>query len=316
MRRANSVLLIAAVLSGMAGLTACSREDAMPKQDPRDAAQTQAYRVEFERWRAKREGRLRSADGWLSLVGLHWIEPGAHYIGSGADNGMRIDTGPAHLGMIELRDGRLRFTPDKAAEVTLDGKPLKSATTLASDKDGEPSVVAFDGGEANFTVIERTGRFAVRVRDARAKTRTAFAGLEYFDPDPAWRLQARFEPHPPGRTIDIATIINTIEPMANPGAVVFEKDGKPYRLEAVDEGDGRLFLIFADRTSGHATYGAGRYLYALKADSAGRTVVDFNQAYNPPCAFTPHATCPLPPPENRLDLAITAGEKKYGADAH
>jgi hypothetical protein len=114
----------------------------------------------------------------------------------------------------------------------------------------------------------------------------------------------------------IASVINTVEPMANPGVVVFRKDGKTYRLEALDEGDGQLFLIFSDRTSGKTTYGAGRFLYA-DPPKDGMTVVDFNQAYNPPCVFTHYATCPLPPPENRLDIAVTAGEKKYrGPEPH
>jgi uncharacterized protein (DUF1684 family) len=112
-------------------------------------------------------------------------------------------------------------------------------------------------------------------------------------------------------------VINTIEPMANPGAVVFERDGKTYRIEAVDEGDGQLFLIFADRTNGKETYGAGRFLYAAPpAPGSDRVIVDFNQSYNPPCVFTPYATCPLPPPENRLDLAVRAGEKKYRGAVH
>jgi uncharacterized protein len=185
---------------------------------------------------------------------------------------------------------------------------------LAVDTSGAPTLVRF--GNANFQVIERSGRYGLRVKDNDAATRKAFPGhMDNWPIDPAWRIEAKFEPHPPGTTIEIASIINTLDPMPNPGAVVFEKDGKTYRLEAVDEGDGQLFLIFADRTSGKETYGAGRFLYAAPAVD-GKTIVDFNKSYNPPCVFTPYATCPLAPPENRLDLAVTAGEKKYAHAAH
>ena len=122
-------------------------------------------------------------------------------------------------------------------------------------------------------------------------------------------------PHPAGRTIPIVNVLGMTEPMANPGVVVFEKNGKTHRLEAVDEGDGQLFLIFADRTNKKETYGAGRFLYAAPAMN-GTTTVDFNKAYNPPCAFNAYSTCPLPPPENRLDLAVTAGEKRYLGQEH
>ena len=121
----------------------------------------------------------------------------------------------------------------------------------------------------------------------------------------------RLIPNPPGKTIPVADIIGAINDQPSPGAVEFERDGKTWRIDALDEGDGRLFLVFADRTNGHGSYGAGRFLYADAPDAEGNVVVDFNQAYNPPCAFTPFATCPLPPPDNRLDLAIPAGEKKY-----
>jgi uncharacterized protein (DUF1684 family) len=129
--------------------------------------------------------------------------------------------------------------------------------------------------------------------------------------DPGWKVEGKYVRHEAGKTMDVASIIGTIEPAANPGLVEFQRDGQTYRIEAIDEGDGRLFLVFADRTNGHGSYGAGRFLYAETPDASGQVVIDFNQSYNPPCAFTSFATCPLPPPENRLDVAITAGEKAY-----
>lgn len=279
----------------------------------------QHFMQETMQWREGRVARLRKPDGWLSLVGLHWIEPGTHKLGKAASNDVELNTGPATLGTLLLKDGKPVFKADPAAGATIDGKPaagdMELRTDATTDQHG-PTVVAFNNGSANFQVIERGHKFALRVKDANAPTRAGFAGIDYFDPDPSWRVTARFEPHPKGRTMPIATVINTVEPMANPGVVVFEKGGKTYRLEALDEGDGQLFLIFSDRTSGKSTYGAGRFLYADAAKD-GTTVVDFNQAYNPPCVFTHFATCPLPPPENRLDVAVEAGEKKYrGPDPH
>ncbi|MBS0193233.1 MAG: DUF1684 domain-containing protein [Proteobacteria bacterium] len=264
-------------------------------------------------WRQARVAGLRAPDGWLSLVGLHWIDPGTHRLGAAASNDLQLNTGPASLGTLVLKDGKAMFKADAAAGVAIDGRPASGEVVLRTDATTDergPTIVSFNQGSANFQVIERAHKFALRVKDANAPTRTGFTHIDYFDADPSWRINATFEPHPKGRTIEIASVINTIEPMANPGVVVFQKNGKTYRLEAVDEGDGQLFLIFADRTNGKLTYGAGRFLYADPPKN-GITVVDFNQAYNPPCVFTHYATCPLPPPENRLDLAITAGEKIY-----
>lgn len=273
-----------------------------------------AHRAEVEAWQAARAARLQQPDGWLSLVGLHWIEPGRHEIGSDPSNDIVLATGPARLGTIERNGKDVTLVLADGVDATI-GEGGERRAVLASDASGKPTFVRF--GSANFHVIERSGRLALRVKDANAKTRTGFVGLDYYPIDPAFRFEARYEPHEAGKTIPIANIIGTLDPMPNPGAVVFEKDGVEYRLEAVDEGDGMLFLIFADRTSGKETYGAGRFLYAEPpAAGSDRVVVDFNRAYNPPCVFTPHATCPLAPPENRLDLAITAGEKRYRGEVH
>ena len=277
------------------------------------AVTPEQHRAEVDTWRAARVERLKQPDGWLSLVGMHWVEPGTHTLGSGKDNDIVLNTGPAKLGTLTRSDRAISLALEPGVDATIEGTELRTSE-LVPDTSGKPTIVRF--GSANLHVIERSGKFALRVKDADAQTRKDFPGsMDNYPTDPAWRFDARFEPHPPGRTIEIANIINTIDPMPNPGAVVFEKDGKTHRIEAVDEGDGKLFLIFSDRTSGKDTYGAGRFLYAEPAVD-GRTVVDFNLAYNPPCVFTPYATCPLAPPENRLDLAVTAGEKKYAAGKH
>ena len=299
----------------VAALAACNRA---PEEKPNtmDAAAV-AFQHEEDAWRAQRRDTLLKPDGWTSLVGLHWIDPGAHYVGSAPGNGIQLSMGPAHLGMLELRDGGFRFVPDKSAVLTLDGKPLAGAASLRTDADrAGPSVIGFDDGKGSATVIERSGRYALRVRHADAPSRTGFAGLEYWPVARDWKIEGRFLPHPPGRTMEIANIIGSTDAMANPGIVEFQRDGRTYRIEALDEGEGTLFLVFADRTNGHGSYGAGRFLDVPMPDAQGRVVLDFNQARNPPCAFTAFATCPLPPPENRLDLAVTAGEKAYHKPSH
>jgi uncharacterized protein len=222
--------------------------------------------------------------------------------------------GPAHLGMVDIAGhAQVRFVPDKAATLTLDGQPLGDApVVLRTDADpAGPSVIGFDEGKGQATVIVRNARYALRVRHADAPGRAQFSGIDYWPAEPGWKLQGKFVPHPPGKTIEVANIIGGADAMANPGVVEFQNDGKSYRLEALDEGEGMLFLVFADRTNGHGSYGAGRFLDVPMPDAHGNVVLDFNQSRNPPCAFTDFATCPLPPPENRLDLAITAGEKAY-----
>lgn len=277
--------------------------------EPIDAA---SHRDEIEAWHKGRMDRLLQPTGWLSLVGLHWIDEGRHTLGSAPDSGIVLNTGPARLGIIERSGERVRFTADPEAGVKI-APAAEGTVTLSTGAEGEPSVVSFNGGEASFVLIERSGRYALRVRDAKAPTRTGFAGIERFPVDPDWRVEARFVAHPQGRTLDIATVINTLEPMVNPGVIEFELNGKLHRLEAILElpDDDSYFVIFADRTNRDQTYGAGRFVYTNGMPRDGRVVLDFNKAYNPPCALNAFSTCPLPPPENRLDIAVSAGEKRY-----
>lgn len=303
-------------------LAACQRDSGkmtaeQAAAEARKMALLRTFILEEQDWRNQRRERLLQTDGWTSLVGLHWIDPGPHYVGSAGDNGIHLSMGPAQMGMIELhKDGGVTFVPGKDAALTLDGQPFAGPATLRPDDDAKgPSLVGFDDGKGVATVIHRGDRYALRVKHADAPTRLHFAGIEYWPAEPSWRIQGKFVPHPAGTTMPVANIIGGLDDAANPGVVEFQRDGKTYRLEAIDEGDGSLFLVFADRTNGHGSYGAGRFVYATKPDAEGHVTVDFNQAYNPPCAFTSFATCPLPPAQNRLDLAITAGEKAY-AGAH
>ena len=292
-------------------LTGCQRAP-VPTAPVADAQQQSSFANQQQEWRALRLAELTKPEGWASLIGLHWLDPGPHRVGSDTDNGIRLAMGPERLGLFTVRDGKVSLAPEQGVAVEVDGMPARSTLMLRDDgSDAGPSRIAFDGGKGVATVIVRGGRFALRVKHADADSRVQFSGLDYWPGGPDWRIQGRFVPHPAGKTLPIANIIGTTDHIPNPGAVEFQRDGKTLRLEALDEGEGSLFLVFADRTSGHGSYGAGRFLDASLPDPQGKVMLDFNQAYNPPCAFTPFATCPLPPPENRLDLAIAAGERDY-----
>ena len=297
----------------LAPLAGCGRQDG-PAQEVQDAATAPVdpgFALEHRQWRQQRLESLLQPDGWTSLVGLHWLEFKSHYIGSGAGSGIRLAVGPARMGLVQQDGARVWFTPERGAGLTLNGAPLKGRVALKSDAGGAPSVIGFDQGRGQMTLIQRGDRRALRLKHADASSRVQFAGLDYWPVDPSWKLEARFVPHPPGKTIGIVDIVGTSIESPNPGAVEFTRDGRQYRLEAMGDPATGLFLVLADRTSGHGSYSAGRYLDAPAPDAEGRVALDFNRAYNPPCAFTTFATCPLPPKENRLDLAILAGEKAY-----
>lgn len=277
------------------------------------AANIDNYRQSVEQWRAGRLERLTAADGWLSLIGLEWLQPGANRIGSAADNDIVLGAGPAHLGTVTLAaDGGLHIALDKDSGATIDGKAIAEAALVddAHAAGAAPTRVAF--GSASFYVIDRDGRKGLRVKDAEAPTRKHFLGIDAFPIDPSWRIEARWVPAQPGETLEMGTVIGTIDKYPVPGKLEFTRDGKRFEILPVIEvpGDAQYFVVFADRTSGKETYGAARFLY-VDPPQDGKVVLDFNKAYNPPCAFTPFATCPLAPPENRLDLRVTAGEKNY-----
>lgn len=294
-------------------LAACSGGAEDSAKDKAGAIPDPNFLADNAIWRNERKEDLLKPDGWTSLVGLHWLELKAHYVGSSAGSGIRLAVGPPKLGMVEQRDGRIYLTPESGVALTLDGEPLagKGRVELKTDHDQAPSLIGFDEGKGLLSVIKRGQRFGLRIKHADAPTRLQFAGLDYWPADPEWRIVGKFVPHPPGKTMPIVDIIGTSTDAPNPGAVEFVREGKTYRIEAMGEPGNELFLVFADRTSGHGSYPAGRFIDTPGPDAQGRVVLDFNRAYNPPCAFTTFATCPLPPAENRLDLTVTAGEKTY-----
>jgi uncharacterized protein (DUF1684 family) len=273
---------------------------------------------QVEQWKQGRLQRLTAPDGWLSLVGLEWLHPGANRVGSASDNDIVLKVGPAHLGVVTLAaDGTVKIVLAKDSGASIDGKPVQEATLvddIQAGENGRPTTIAF--GTANFYVIERDGRKGLRVKDADAATRKHFLGLDYYPIDPSWRIVADWVPFDPPHKLEIGSVLGTIDKVDVPGKAVFKRDGHTFELLPYqEEPGGELFFVLADRTSGKETYGAARFLYAALPKD-GKVILDFNRAYNPPCAFTEYATCPLAPPENRLDVAVTAGEKKYRGSGH
>lgn len=268
---------------------------------------------EITEWRAQRTANLQSDRGWLTLVGLYWLSEGDNTFGRSASNHLQLNRAgvPTTIGTFALRDKHLTFTAQPGVAV-MEAEKLIKQTTMRSDAEENPTVLSV--GTVQFFAIERGGRIGVRVRDTAHPARAAFQGLEYFPIDARWVIDARFEPYKPAKQIPITNILGMTEPMTSPGAVVFERNGKSYRLDTLLElpDDEELFIMFADATNARETYGAGRFLY-IPMPKNGRALIDFNRAYNPPCAFNDFATCPLPPAQNRLPLRIEAGEKKYAA---
>ena len=218
---------------------------------------------------------------------------------------------PAKAGAFERAGAAVRVVLEPGVAAQLNGRPLTGTAPMAPDTSGRPDVLAM--GPLTMTVIERGGRYGIRLRDRDNPARTAFTGLSWFDVDESWRIEARFVPYPEPKMVKIPNVLGQVSEMPSPGSVEFTRGGRTIRLDGVleEKGADELFFIVRDGTSGNETYGAGRFLYAALPKD-GRLVLDFNKAYSPPCAFTPYATCPLPPPQNRIPLRVDAGEKTYG----
>jgi uncharacterized protein (DUF1684 family) len=255
-----------------------------------------SYEDEINAWHSRRIAGLKRPFGWMSLVALDWLNEGKNTLSS--------------IGTVVVSKGTilLHVLPDVHAKVR--GATFTSGL-LRTDKDKEgPDRV--EVGTRALTIIGRGERYAVRMWDSTAETRTHFTGIERFPVNRQWRIEARWEPYASPKTIKIQSVIpGYSDDYKVHGVAVFSVGGKEYRLEPVDEGDQTLFFIFADKTNGKETYGAGRFLYADPSKD-GKVIIDFNKAYNPPCAFTAYATCPLPPESNCLTLRVEAGEKKFG----
>ncbi len=302
-------------------LAACGGAERPPAEAEGGAAGTaavedlDAYRAEIAGWQEGREEGLRRPGGWLTLVGLHWLEEGVNDLGADPMSDVVLPAqAPTRFGHVTLaEDGRMVLTLEPGVDATVGGEPITSVV-LVPDVEGEPTTVEL--GSLRIYAIRRGAWSGLRVRDLESPALAAFEGIDTFPVDPKWRVEARLEPYDSPRMVDVPDVTGNAQPMASPGVLRFTLDGRELSLQVFDEGGEELFLIFSDATSGKETYGAGRYLYAPKPDAGGTLVVDFNRAQNPPCAFTPYATCPLPPPQNKLAVAVTAGEKKFGSGHH
>jgi len=296
-------------LAALLALVACSA----PKVAPVEELKTmQAIAPDdYLAWQSQRKASLSAEKGWLSLIGLHWLTPGTYTVGSAENQQIRLQAGPAALGTIgfDAKAG-ISFTPI-AAGVLIDGQPASHLAVLKTDSGGAaPTEVSI--GSMHFFAIDRGGRIGLRVKDTSAPSRLNFKGLDYFAYAPELKITARYEAYATPRLLDVGTIIGTIEPTPNPGRAHFQLFGKPYQFELLEGSDAtHFFTIFGDQTNGRETYGMARFLTG-EIDSANATVIlDFNSAYNPPCAFTEFATCPMPPASNRIAAKVFAGEKKY-----
>lgn len=260
-------------------------------------------------WRQTRVETLRAPYGWLSLVGLHWLDEGENKFGSGAGNDIVLPASAAagRAGSIWLRSGSVRVEAIEGIGLSADDEPVTSMV-LRTDIDAAPTELTL--GSVRFHIIERDHKQAVRVKDSSAKTRTEFKGIDYYPIDSGGRLTARFEPYDPPKMLRIVSVLGMPEPSESPGALMFEVDGKTFRLDPIREGDS-LFVVFGDATNGSETYGGGRFVYTDLPSADGTVIVDFNKSYNPPCVFTEYSTCPLPPEQNKLPMPVRAGEKVY-----
>jgi uncharacterized protein (DUF1684 family) len=267
-----------------------------------------AYRAEVERWRVARDERLRAPDGWLSLVGLTWLRPGANRFGSAPDNDVVLPApAPAHAGTFVVDGHAVKLLVEPGAALTQAGGPARSGP-FHTDAAPAPDVLA--SGTLTWQVIERGDRLGVRVKDSASPARRAFAGSRWFPIDSAFRVVGRLVPRAGATKMVVPDAAGGRQTLESPGTLELSLRGQPVRLDPVLDGDDPTdqMIVFRDLTSGHETYGAGRFVRALRQPD-GTFVVDFNRAYAPPCAFTPYATCPLPPAQNRLKIAVPAGQK-------
>ncbi len=299
------LIVAGCLLAVMAGCTA----ERPPVTLQESAASTNSYRQQVEQARRARVETLRAPEGWLSYVGSGLIRPGRHRIGRDRHNDIVLPDGPAQLGVVEL-DKQGRIWLDPAGDTGPHGATRPQRMELAMPP-GQWRSQALDVGRGQFHVVRLGKIIGWRFRDPEAPARREFRGIEYFPVDPDWRIVAEWHPFEPPRPLTLLTSIATPRPARVPGEAVFERDGRRFRLLPVQDSDSdTLFFLFSDRTSGRETYGGARYLEAGKPQN-GQVVLDFNRAENPPCAFTPHVVCPLAPPQNRLELSVTAGEKNH-----
>jgi len=274
------------------------------------AADSTQWKQEEQAWRDQRTAGLLAPDGWFSLVALDWLRPGKTTVGTAPDNIIKLNgNASAHVATFDLEGNQVQLLPPGKgfpAGLTVSGKTAQAG--LVNEQ--TPLKI----GTLTLVAIQRGDSFALRIKDSQAPPRLQFHGLNWYALDEKYRILAKWTPYTPPHDISIPTILGTIVKDKVPGVAEFIWDGKSVHIEPIVEGD-KLFFILRDTTSHTTTYGAGRFLYTRLPnnglDKPGELWLDFNRLENPPCAYTPYATCPLPPQQNRLEVAIPAGEKRY-----
>ncbi len=291
------------VLGLIAAAGACAR-----------SAPTDAYPAEIARYRAEREQALKADDGWLTVAGLFFLQPGPNPFGSDPSNAIVLPAGraPARAGVFYLEDGSVRVELAPGVTATLEGRPVDRAVLRPAGGGRPADTIVL--GRLHLFVHKSGDRLAIRLRDLDSELRRTFRGCRWYPVKPEYRVVGRFIPYDAPRERRVPNILGDEERYVSNGVVAFTLEGREYRLEAFESTGARgrrLFFVFRDATAGHETYHVARFLYADPPQD-GQVVLDFNKAYNPPCAFNPYTTCPLPPPQNVLPVRIEAGELDYG----
>ncbi len=308
----KTLTLVAIVVTGACG----SPQPAAPPQPvATKAAPVDPYRADVEKFRQSREAKLTSDTGWLTIAGLYFLTKPETTAGSAADNDVVLPAGaPPKLGTFVLAESgkdkgkvSVRLEPGVSVKL-LDGKPFTGGP-IKSDGEGPPDRLVL--GDVQVWIHQSGERPAIRVRDRNNHLRQAFTGMKWYPVDAAYKVEGTFVPFDKPKTFQVPNMLGDIDTMDSPGHVKFVLNGKEHNMLAITEDDENFWFIFRDLTSGEDTYPAARFLYTGRPDANGKVTLDFNRAENPPCAFNPYATCPLPPPENRLQVRVEAGEKIY-----
>lgn len=304
-RRAATACVLGLLASALPACVSGAADE--PGPPPAGPSCDPAYALEFQAWRTLREEQLRSPDGYLALSGLHWLREGNNVVGSDPASDVVLDEGraPGRVGVLFLHDGEASLSVEPGATVTFQGRPVHHMA-LQTDAAGRSTELSL--GELSFTLIDRGGRVALRVRDPRSAVLAAYAGTPSWPPQDAWRVPGRFLPDAVPRLIEVPNVLGGSYPEESQGTLLFELFGQVHDLVVTGRSGEDLFVVFGDDSNGEGSHLGGRFLRVAAPDELSRVVIDFNRAYNPPCAYSPYTTCPLPPPGNILPFAVTAGE--------
>jgi uncharacterized protein (DUF1684 family) len=282
-----------------------------PQCSDSDKKGNKSYKQKITEWRSERLKNLKSPDGWLNLAGLYWLNQGKNTLGSDSSNDVIFPKkAPKDLGAIFLAEDQIRFSAEENTKVFHNDSLIRE-TTLVSDAAGDPTVLKHQS--LKWFVIKRNGKYGIRLRDLESPLLDQLTEIPAYPIQKKWKIRATFEPHPAPQTMEVPNVLGGTYEEESPGILTFKYNNQTYKLHPMGSRES-LFVVFGDETNAEATYGGGRFLVVEEPDANNITHLDFNKAYNPPCAFTPYATCPLPPEQNRLPFRVKAGEKAPDLD--